>query len=194
MSGTFLTGSAELKNIFSAPLEAVIDADISLSQKIADFIVKYGFESSSDGNGLNVAPDIGRLKMVSFTYRSATGQKQVFSLPVLALVQMPLLKIKDAEVEMEVRLFSVRQTENMPNLTNEDMGAQQNGAQLKAYLSPTGKGTTDAMSSNLKVKLRMVESDMPGGLIHLLSLMNELNSIKIIDEPKNKEQDERARE
>lgn len=192
MSGTFLTGAAELKNIFMAPLEAVIDADMSLSQKITDFMIRYGFDGEESDDGEKKELGIGRLKMISFTYHSSAGRKQVFSMPVLSLLQIPLLKIRDAEIDMEVRLFSVHQDqEDAPSLT-EDTASDTSGApSFKAYLAPNGRGATEAMSSNLKVKLRMTESDMPAGVVHLLSLMNELNSMKTIKNENDIENEER---
>ncbi len=187
MSGTFLTGAAELKSIFMAPLEAVIDADMSLSQKITDFIIRYGFDSEP-GSDEKKETEIGRLKMVSFSYANASGNKQVFSMPVLSLLQIPLLKIRDAEIDMEVRLFSVRQDqESAPSLTEGNESVTNDTPSFKAYLAPSGKGATDAMSSNMKIKLHMTESDMPAGVVHLLSLMNELNSMKTIKNEKDGE-------
>jgi hypothetical protein len=179
--GLYSTGATKLKNIFLAPLEAVIQADIDLSERITQFIMNYGFE---DWHEKGKMP---KLKMVSFSYTNEQGKIEVFSLPVLSLIQLPLLRIKDAHFDMKVKMITVDIEEDVqpPSLLNDADDAKpqlrQRQSGIKAFLTPSTSSNMETMKSNMKVRLNMIDGDMPGGIIQLLAMMSEINNVKEIE-------------
>ncbi len=75
MKGLYTYGAADISDIVSAPLEAILKADIGLSEKITEFIAWYGFEPVQ-GNAGN---DMGNLKLVSFSYLTKDGETATIS-------------------------------------------------------------------------------------------------------------------
>ena len=179
--GLYSTGATKLKNIFLAPLEAVIQADIDLSERITQFIMNYGFDNWHEKGKMP------KLKMVSFSYVNEQGKIEVFSLPVLSLIQLPLLRIKDAHFDMKVKMITVDIDEQAepPSLLDEDADLKpkisQRQSGIKAFLTPSTSSNMETMKSNMKVRLNMVDGDMPGGIIQLLAMMGEINNIKEIE-------------
>lgn len=183
MNGLYNTGATDLKNIFLAPLEAVITADMELAQKITNFIALYGFEGGHKLNDKTQEPSIGKLRMVSFSFINNKGKPDTFSIPVLSLIQLPLLCIKDADFDMRVKMITTDDKESgpvaPPSLTGSLVTTaltRTKRSSVKAFLSPNagGEKLSESMKANMKVRLRMGQSDMPGGIVKLLSMMNEI--------------------
>lgn len=185
--GLYSTGATKLKNIFLAPMEAVIQADIDLAKRVSDFIMSYGFSNwkKQDENSepyYHLEQKVPELKMVTFSYENNDNKTVIISIPVLSLIQLPLLQIKEAHFDMKVKMITVDVgTENqMPQLLSSQSNATQPSvSNIKAFLTPSTSSNMEAMKSNMKVRLNMDNSDMPGGIIQLLAMMGELNHIKI---------------
>ncbi|KAF2325791.1 DUF2589 domain-containing protein [Flavobacterium daemonense] len=173
--GLFSTGATRLTDIFLAPLEAVIQADIDLSERITKFIMDYGFDDWDQKGKLP------KLKMVSFSFTNEQGKVEVFSLPVLSLIQLPLLRIKDANFDMKVKMITVDidEEESPPSLLDDDKTVKlpQRQSAIKAFLTPSTSSNMETMKSNMKVRLNMIDGDMPGGIIQLLAMMGEINNV-----------------
>lgn len=71
-TGLYHTGATDLHHIFLAPLEAVVDAEILLAQKIKAFILESGFDKENDN----------KVRTVHFTYTARDEQRE-FAVPVL---------------------------------------------------------------------------------------------------------------
>ncbi|HAA20058.1 MAG TPA: hypothetical protein DCP28_15305, partial [Cytophagales bacterium] len=87
--GKLKKGGTQIKDIFKAPLEAVIEAEIELSQKIQHFIAHYGFTGVGE-NGFDDETSDLQLKTVQIRY-VLEGKPKVLRVPVLSLVPLPLL-------------------------------------------------------------------------------------------------------
>ncbi len=164
MKGLYHTGATELHDIFLAPLQAVIDAEISLSKKIKKFIWKTGFTAS------------GEIRKVNFKY-IVNGKVETINIPVLSIVTLPLLGIKDAEFDLHVKMLTVAENHDnpieLPSLLTEKQPKKENKVGLKGYLTPHENLTeANALKTNMRVKLNMKESSMPGGIIKILALLN----------------------
>ncbi|WP_109829320.1 DUF2589 domain-containing protein [Reichenbachiella versicolor] len=199
-----------LEKIFSAPLNAVIDADIRLANSIANFIESYGFENSDEGDvekgnietkeedDAKGGKKLGPLRMISFTYNQ-DGKKVTIKIPALSLIQLPLLQIKKADFDMEVQLFTMavdnqsKQNNNteidekVPSLEEIAKSKQRKSKPPKVLLrgvmtASSSAGNEDklkeSMKANMKVKLEMGASDMPGGLINMLAVLNDVTEVQ----------------
>lgn len=165
----------QLKDLFKAPMDAVVEADMELSEKITKFIINYGFEAPGDGD----IKKIHALKMVHFSY-TINDKTVEFSIPVLTLIQLPLLRIKTADFDMKVKLFTVntsKEKEKPSFLKTETKKEGNSATRLKAYLAPETNDSYEKTKANMNVKLSMVDGDMPAGMIQLLGLLSELNKV-----------------
>ena len=165
-------GAHGLKDLFKAPMEAVVEADIELSRKITDFILNYGFDRD-----LGIDNAAHKLKMVNFSY-TLQGEVLQFSIPILTLIQLPLLRIKTVEFDMRVKLYTIGHTHarNAPSLLQPKLRAAAVKPTISAFLAPNTVENNNSSKSNMNVKLQMVDGDMPAGMIQLLGLLHELNS------------------
>ncbi len=117
----------DLQDIFAAPILAVIKANVAAAREFVAFMQAVGFDrSSSDPNQM-----WGNLSMVTFSYEEARGGleppiKRLYSVPVLSLIPLPLLEVKDASFEYGVRLIAAfkppvkRSFRSLPTLEDED--------------------------------------------------------------------------
>jgi hypothetical protein len=105
-----------LYELIGAPLAALVDAESQAARATAQFIRSVGFDRSEQ-----VAPqegqageadvsDFGKLKMVTFRYDRPEGpdKKRTYKIqvPLLSLVPIPALQIKDAELEFFARIVA----------------------------------------------------------------------------------------
>lgn len=135
---------------------------------------------------------IGDLRMVAFTVDQHDPDGKVRTrmvrIPALSLVPLPLLRVKEAEFHFGVRIIEGHVGEKggpMKLIGGDERDGEESldadaPVSWKAMLAPdAGKADGDAPSSreafgaNLKVRLAVVQSDIPAGITRLLSVMNE---------------------
>jgi Protein of unknown function (DUF2589) len=188
MKGLYSTGATDLKSIFQAPLEAVITADIEMAEKITNFIARYGFEKNiededEEGEIKSKGDNFGKLRMVTFSFMNNKGKMEKCKIPVLSLIQLPLLCIKNADFNMKVKMITTDEDPGPPTPPSLTGGAAAKAPApknkvLKAYLSPDSDQINESIKANMKVNLSMGPSDMPGGLLKILAMMNDITEFK----------------
>ena len=165
MNGLYHTGATELHDIFLAPLKAVIDAEMSLTESIKRFIWETGFTSK------------GEIKTIQFNY-VLDGKKETLSIPTLSIVTLPLLGIKNATFDMHVKMMTIVEEDkdrvSLPPLKKQNLQETKPRVGLKGFLTPHHGAFTEStgLKTNMKVKLEMGETSMPGGIIKILALLN----------------------
>lgn len=187
MKGLYTYGATDLRDIVSAPLEAIVKADIALSEKITEFIAWYGFDAATTDQ----QHDMGTVKFVSFSYTDKNGETATVSLPALSLIQLPLLKIQQATIDLDLKLVTTSSQKNKawPSLLpNEEIVAppQNTGSLLKGFLCPDNNHSGKNLDTNMKIKLSMAEGDMPGGIIKLLSMINHIHHLHQTNHEQNR--------
>ena len=103
-----------LYELVGAPLMALVDAESQAAKATANFIKEMGFkEDESDDQAAAVDEfgrkvDFGDLRMVTFRSqkRQADGTERTFKVevPLLSLLPIPALQIKDAELEFFAKI------------------------------------------------------------------------------------------
>lgn len=181
MKGLYTYGAADLRDIVLAPLEAIVKADIALSEKMTEFIAWYGFEPAATDQ----QHDMGNVKLISFSYPGKDGETATVSLPALSLIQLPLLKIQQATIDMDLKLVTTagKESKSWPSLLPGEKitpPAQKSGSLLKAFLCPDNNHSGKNLDTNMKIKLSMGEGDMPGGIIKLLSVIHQIHHLHSI--------------
>lgn len=171
-----------LAQLIGAPIHALVDAEAQAAMATARFIRAVGFTGSSDSDG--GMGDLGDLQMARFTRRrrNADGTEEDIEvqIPLLSMLPIPALQIKDAELDYTVKIV---QTEAMPSReaeVNRLMGPKRMGPLREAPATLRATFARDARPSDrrsvdmlVKMKLRIEQADMPGGLAQLLALATE---------------------
>lgn len=168
----------DLQQLIAGPLLATIDADSISSRRYLDYLFEVAFDSYDKETG-----KAGEMRLLTFTYdnQDANGtRRQSISIPLLTLVPLPLLQVKEAEFDFDIKIVDAisESKEEQFSLTgkqapaDDDKDADMGGFKLRASLAPqSGKSKTDlqqGLSANMKVKVKMHQADMPGGLSNLL--------------------------
>ena len=185
----------ELQQLIAAPLIATIEADSLSAQKYLDYLMKIAFESYDSKSGTT-----GKIRMLSFNYTSqdVTGNReQKVSIPLFTLVPLPLLQIKEADFDFDIKIldaFSVSEDEKFSLEKEEsDVTSQSSGGfKMRASLAPrqsngnTSKNVEQSLTANMKVKVKMRQADVPAGLSNLLHLAASNMRVEDMEEVKLK--------
>lgn len=192
----------ELKQLIAGPLVATIDADSLSARRYLDYLFEIAFESYDRKTGKT-----GKMRMMTFSYNnsdSGGSRRQQVSIPMLTLVPLPLLQVKEADFDFDIKILDAvteRQEETFSleegkaSRPDEDSGG---GFTMRASLAPKqGEGSRSGsvqqgLSANMKVHVRMQQADMPGGLANLLNLT--ANNVQLEDDEDGNEEKSGAAE
>lgn len=153
--------------LIGAPLVALIEAEAQAARASADFIQSVGFTRKDGQEG----DAIGHLRTVTFSYlKQDVNGKDVteeIELPLLSLLPIPLLQIKDATLEFDLKVNEVVQEDDPIDKTRKRLV-------LKGRYSPPRGATTSKTQSEatLKIKVNVIQSDIPSGLTKLFQVMD----------------------
>ena len=182
----------ELKDLISGPLVATIDADTISTRRYLSYLYDLAFESYDPETG-----KVGRLRALEFNYRTSDPigvHNQKVSIPLLTLVPLPLLQVKEADFDFDIQIIdAVSADKNATfSLKNPERNASYQdateGVKLRVSMAASNiEGTSEVkqrqgLSANMKVKVKMQQADMPGGLSNLLSLTTNNLQIEETDE------------
>jgi len=174
-----------LFQLIGAPMLAVIQAEAQAAQTSAEFIRRMGFEApAAEGpvKTLQQGGDLGALKAAEFRIDryapDGTLQPHVVRVPVLSLLPIPMLQVKDAQIDFDIRVLSrVPLGEHHDDVHDPAFSASPDflapdRVELKGFLtsSPPGEATNQA---SIRMSVRVEQSDMPAGLMHVMKLMGE---------------------
>ncbi|WP_420345485.1 DUF2589 domain-containing protein [Pelagibius sp.] len=168
-----------LAQLIGAPIHALVDAEAQSAMATARFIRSVGFVGNGEGMG-----ELGDLQMARFKRRRSTAEgtdeEVEVQIPLLSMLPIPALQIKDAELDYTVKII---QTEALPQRQaeiNQLMTTKRQGplgeppATLRAAFAREQRpGDRRSVDMLLKMKLRIEQADMPAGLAQLLALAGE---------------------
>lgn len=169
----------ELKDLISGPLVATIDADSISSRQYLNYLFEVAFESYNKETG-----EVGKMRMLTFNLSrkdiSGSGIQKI-NIPLLSLVPLPLLQVKEADFDFEIQILDAVKEEFEETFSLKDGGIRQtetsdNRMKLRASLAPSfGEGGAkgsfqQGLSANMKISVKMRQADIPGGLANLLHL------------------------
>ena len=220
------TQSAQsLYELVGAPLMALVDAESQAAKATANYIKEMGFKEeagstpSADRDELGREIDFGALRMVSFRSqkRMADGTHRTFKVevPLLSLLPIPALQIKDAELEFFARIVDIKersrqalesstekeQKQGVEGEESKDEKAQKYSPlhmpsrDIKATFGTSAAENRGAQRQKLdmqiKIKIRMEQADIPAGLGSLFNLMQQnITSTEVTDHATKQTPDE----
>ncbi|MDR2009322.1 MAG: DUF2589 domain-containing protein [Bacteroidales bacterium] len=166
-----------LHQLISAPLVATLEADAMTTRSYIDFLRDIAFEPAEgkDKSGL------GKLRTFTFQYMQADGKGKSLKsvqIPVISLIPIPLLQIKEAVFDFEIKILDAISETKEENYSFEQHFKKEQKLNdrilMRAALAPqsgNNKNQKDnSLTANMKVKVVMQQADMPSGLANLLSL------------------------
>lgn len=180
----------ELKDLISGPLVATIDADTISTRRYLSYLYELAFESYDPTTG-----KVGKLRALEFNYRTSDSfgvHNQKVSIPLLTLVPLPLLQVKEADFDFDIQIIDAVSADKnatfslkSPEIASATQDGASEGLRLRVSMAASNIEAGEdvkrrqGLSANMKVKVKMQQADMPGGLSNLLSLTT--NSLQIED-------------
>lgn len=189
------TSVVDLAQLIAAPMEAVVQADYLAAVRSAEIIERFGFEHPVERAPAGQQPRdaLGRLAMVSFDIDRPGPDGEIRPLsvriPKLSLIPLPLLHVQQASFDFGIRVVTAQQHApptgalRLPRGEDDDP-LPPDRYRWRAMLARSGdrqEGTPDLaphIDANMKVKVEMRQSDLPGGITKLLLLMGENTDVR----------------
>lgn len=168
-----------LYQIIGAPLLALVQGETQAAQATARFIQEVGFETSPDE-----PLQFGRLKTVTFRYSKTSVGGTVTQLeveiPVLSIVPIPTLQIREAEIDFSVEITSIVKLDtpnaiSAPEVSEEDSSSEiKKDSSLKPELVAfrAGLARQDSKSA-MKITIKAGQADTPVGLLTIFRILDQ---------------------
>jgi uncharacterized protein DUF2589 len=134
-----------------------------------------GEPTGPEGARLEEWRHLGKLRMARFHHETPDGALHRIEVPVLSLVPIPALQIKEATVEFAVKVVDTiplapRTEDRRPGLTEPPSAIDLKGS-IARQRTP-GAGLRQA-ETQMTVKVTMQQADVPSGLARLFHLMDQ---------------------
>ena len=173
----------DLKQLIASPLIATLEADALTTATYVNFLKEVAFEADDIGG-------LGKLRTFTFQYEQNDTQGKMLKavqIPVISLIPIPLLQIKEATFDFDIKILDTVTESSEEQFSFEDKNETPDKEGRKtairaALAAQSGKSTEskdNSLSANMKVQVIMHQADMPAGLANLLSL--SANNISIED-------------
>jgi hypothetical protein len=183
--------------LIGAPLYALVEAETYAAEATAQFIERVGFQRPAGGDPERPPEDFGELRKVTF-YQERRGPDAEpatykVEVPLLSILPIPALQIKDAELEFAVKVIETISSEGAGSRPQAGGGSAaeerpEEGpaakliptpprVDLKAQMGrsrPLGPGVQKSqLDMQVYIKIRVEQADVPAGLSRLFNLMEE---------------------
>lgn len=166
---------SELNNIdfekmIGGPLQACVNAQVKSSMATVDFIKTVGFKQDNSGNPTT------DLVMVDFTFKKpADTTATQLTVPLLAMLQIPSLRIEHVIIDFNVKLNSVETSSSSLDIgVNASASGGFGPVKFKVSASVQRKSTTGMEIKKeyaLNVNVKAVQDEMPAGLEKILGML-----------------------
>lgn len=184
--------SLALGELLGATMVAVVQADALAARATLEFVETVGFGPEGTGDGDRAES----LRMASFRYRKQdeTGQVAEFvaEVPILSLVSIPALQVKEAKFSFLAKIDGVSQPPRPtpprplpaetvaqplaePRALALVSGVRPSAVQLLARPAASSGAVTEELRSthHLQVEVTMGQADVTVGLEKIFDLMNQ---------------------
>lgn len=185
-----------LTELMVQTLEATIEADRSTADEYYRILEENSFEEGNDGSK--------ELQMVDVRLSNSNGQTQILSVPKMILMPIPMLHISEASFELEgnmclntteetkveaektreVNLEALKKSRQIKGISASRIRQQSLRIMLPSSTKTSGESGTSTENSqtttNVKISMKLTQSDMPSGLVNLLQVIT--NNIQLKNE------------
>ncbi len=182
--------SLPLHHLVGAPLLALVQAQTQAAQATTEFIEEIGFKKpptseGSDGSVANLETEsFGELRMVTFNYQKPNefGDLEEYSvqIPLLSLVPIPAIQIKDAELDYTIKVTDVINSNTRTTLSNRTSQSEEDWlsnerVEFRAIMGATqvnSKQENLSLNYGVKIKLKAEQAEIPSGLSFLFNVLD----------------------
>ena len=185
-----------LTELMVQTLEATIEADRSPADEYFRILEENSFEEGNDGSK--------ELQMVDVRLSNSNGQTQILSVPKMILMPIPMLHISEASFELEgnmclntteetkveaektgeVSLEDLKKSRQVKGISAPRLRKENLRIMLPTSTKTSGESGTSTENSqtttNVKISMKLTQSDMPSGLVNLLQVIT--NNIQLKNE------------
>ncbi len=194
--------SLPLHDLIGATLVAIVEADAQAARATLDFIETVGFIPPRNEQTGEDNVDAGKLRMADFKYRKLDHNNELAeftaSVPVLSLVPIPSLQVKDAKFKFAAQITDIAQTNKAtpapsaaastatPAVSRAALATNISRLSIVDRLQPlkydlvakpvASSGAKDQEmrgSFHLEVEVTMGQADLPLGLEKLFGMMDQ---------------------
>ncbi len=173
-------------SIIGAPLSACIEAQAKAAKTSWEFIKEVGLTDTKDGGKQAI--------YVSFEFRQ-NGRSTTLSVPLLTIVPIPYLAIKDIDISFKASISASASTSKTTNTSLEvgasikveggvNLGIAHSKMEMSASISSKKDSTATRDSKysveyTMDVNVKAGQDDMPAGMAKVLEILNQ--SIETVD-------------
>ncbi|ANB22491.1 hypothetical protein A6K25_15165 [Alteromonas stellipolaris] len=175
--------------------EETVMSNLFTFEKLVEFPLTSIIESSANGNNTTLnflneycfANTNGKREAVKFVFyydyvKGGAAQTMRVEIPIISLITIPYYTINSAQFEMGINILS---WVDVSSKTWEQADESKNDKKLLAMLGPyeSSSSKVDARSvestqyskvnTNMKVKMDVVSSDLPSGILQLLNVSSQ---------------------
>ena len=162
-----------LYQIIGEPLLALVQGETQAAQATANFIEQVGFEQVV---GEGESSPHSHLKVVTFRY-SKTGvggnvTHLEVEIPVLSIVPIPALQIREAEIDFAVEINSIVELDSPTAISIPRISGQDSSLEPKFVAFKAGLAREDSKSA-MKINIKVGQADTPVGLLTLFRVLDQ---------------------
>ncbi len=168
-----------LFELLSAPLVAMVQADVQAARTTVDFIESVGF-LPEQGPSAEGAGKLGRLRMAEFRYQKVDENGQVsdftVSVPLLSLVPIPSIQIKQAKVGLTAKITDIvpeKAGATRAVSSSTVLAARRLDILAKPVSASGAKGQETRGSFDLEVEITLGQADVTVGMEKIFQLLDQ---------------------
>lgn len=164
--------AVDFGSFVGAQLTALIDAEIEGAERTSEYIETVGFEKVKLRDGTERL----KLRTVSFDMRrrdtDGSIRTHTIRVPILTLIPIPMLAIEEATIDFDLYVEDIREVKEDEESEGSTRGSRgilrRRRNTLKTRVARTTHSKTSTIS-DLKMAVRIVQSDFPVGIERLLN-------------------------
>lgn len=178
-----------LHQIVGAPLLAIVQAQTQAAQATAEFIEQVGFnneDTPAEKKGTSKTDNsFGKLRMITFSYQKPDidGEPQTYTMevPILSLVPIPAIQIKEAELDYKIKVTDVftyeSKTSVAPTSSSDDEWLSKNRTELRATMgqmeSVIDVNGRSRLDYQMHIKMNVEQADVTAGLASIFRVLDQ---------------------
>ncbi len=193
--------SLPLADLIGATLVAIVEADAAAARATLDFIETVGFVPPAQEQTPEGGITAGNLRMAEFRYRKLDENNEVAefvaAVPVLALVPIPALQVRDARFKLSAQITEISQEKPAAApapaapaalaATNVVAISRLQPVRYQLLAKPTAASGAREQevrgTFHIELEVTMGQADLPLGMEKLFNLMDQAIRDRKPDQP-----------
>jgi hypothetical protein len=169
-----------LQNLITAPLQAIMDAQITTTETTLDYIYALSEAGTrKQANEMSKDKKAIKLKNVEFQLNRMEPNKEgeiapkpyALQIPLITMIPIPYLSIKDAELRFNFKVVDVtKNTDDTEKTDVQNKGLIERNVIQTRYTS--GKESSKETTSDISIKITVSQGEIPMGLAKFLTNAN----------------------